>query len=141
QLVDADIPFDIVDRRERARKRVESLDAPGVSVAQKYRLIVEAYQIEMEFGRTIGASQGVIDVGGESVSGEFLRIGRIALIFKTADDSVLKVWDKAAGGWADLPKSYTSDVKLGLRMAKEQTAPNLLPIPVPAPVEAAGQQG
>ena len=131
-IVNADIPFDISSRRQRAEDRIAMLDKPEgeVSVAQKYRLLVEAYQIEMEFGRTIGATQGAIDVDGASLQGEFLRVGRVTLVFKTPDDSVLKVWNKRARGWEDLNKSYLADVKLGLRMAKEQTAPGLLPIPV-----------
>ena len=137
-IVDADVPFDIDDRKKRAADRIAMLDQPEgeVSVAQKYRLLVEAYQIEMEFGRTIGAYEGNIEVDGESIAGQFLRIGRVALIFKTDDDSVLKVWNNSSRSWVDLNKSYLADTKLGLRMAKEQTAPGLLPIPVAAPLQA-----
>mgnify|MGYP001273118009 CR=1 FL=1 len=42
---------------------------------------------------------GEIDDGGALRTGEFLRVGRIALMFKTADDSVLKIWDKDQNGW------------------------------------------
>ena len=135
EIVNADIPFDIIDRRERAQDRIEMLDKPDgeVSVAQKYRLLVEAYQIEMEFGRTIGAYEGTIDSDGEALQGEFLRVGRIALMFKTPDDSVLKIWNNRSRAWENLNKSYLPDVKLGLRMAKEQTAPGLLPVPVAPP--------
>ncbi|MEL7486840.1 MAG: DUF3450 domain-containing protein [Pseudomonadota bacterium] len=138
QLIEADVPFDLVERLERADARIDMLDKPEaeVSVAQKYRLLVEAYQIEMEFGRTIGAYEGNIDVDGENLAGEFLRIGRVALIFKTADDSVLRIWNQSDRAWQDLNRSYLPDVKYGMRMAKEQTAPNLLPIPVPSPVVA-----
>ncbi len=138
QIVEADIPFEIDDRRDRADARIEMLDKPEgeVSVAQKYRLLVEAYQIEMEKGRTIGAYEGSIEANGEPVLGQFLRIGRIALVFKTDDDSVLKFWNNSSRAWEDLPGSFLPDVKLGLRMAKEQTAPGLLPIPVPAPETA-----
>ncbi len=135
RIVDADLPFLISERRSRVERLAAAMENPSISAAQRYRLIVEAYQIENEYGRTIGAYDGVIDNDGESLSGEFLRIGRVALVFKTSDDSVLKIFDKDAGGWVDLPKgAYLADVKLGLRMAKEQTAPSLLPIPVKAPV-------
>ena len=135
QIIEADVPFNVIDRLQRADARIAMLDQPEgeVSVAQKYRLLVEAYQIEMEFGRTIGAYEGNIDVDGQNLSGEFLRIGRIALIFKTADDSVLRIWNQRAREWQDLNRSYLPDVKYGMRMAKEQTAPNLLPIPVQSP--------
>lgn len=140
ELVAADMPFDLGDRQDRIERLKGAMDNPEVSVAQRYRLIVEAYQIENEYGRTIGAYTGSIDDNGKERSGEFLRVGRIALIFKTADDSVLKIWDRDAKGWENLNKSYLPDVRLGLRMAKEQTAPSLLPIPVKAPTRTAATE-
>jgi hypothetical protein len=134
QLVDADLPFRVEDRASRAARLSNVLDDAQMSAAQKYRLIVEAYQIENEFGRTIGAYEGTIGSGEEALTGEFLRVGRIALIFKTPDDSVLRVYDKSAGDFVNLDKGqYLQDVKFGLRMAKEQTAPDVFFIPVKPP--------
>ncbi|MEL6369714.1 MAG: DUF3450 domain-containing protein [Pseudomonadota bacterium] len=135
QLIQADLPFNIAERQARVARLKSSMDNPSVTAAQRYRLIIEAYQIENEVGRTIGQSEGIIQVDGQEISGEFLRIGRVALMFKTADDSVLKIYDKTVGDWVDLNKSYLPDVKLGLRMAKEQTAPGLLAVPVKAPAQ------
>ncbi|MEM8935382.1 MAG: DUF3450 domain-containing protein [Pseudomonadota bacterium] len=137
QLVAADLPFLEGERASRADRLVALLDDAGMSAAQKYRLIVEAYQIENEYGRTIGFNEGVIiDDEGQELTGEFLRVGRIALIFKTPDDSVLRIYDENAGGFVDLNRSYLPDVKFGLRMAKEQTAPDIFFVPVKAPVPA-----
>lgn len=140
EIVDADIPFQLDERKDRVARLNKVMGDPDVSAAQRYRLIVEAYQIENEYGRTIGAYEGSIDDGGTLRTGEFLRVGRIALVFKTADDSTLKIWDKDQKGWVDLNKSYLPDIRLGLRMAKEQTAPGLLPVPVKAPTAAGAAQ-
>jgi hypothetical protein len=139
EIVEADLPFNLDERRERVARLGRVMSDPEISVAQRYRLIVEAYQIENEYGRTIGAYQGSIDDSGTLRSGEFLRVGRVALMFKTPDDSVLKIWDSGQKAWANLPRSYLPDIRQGLRMAKEQTAPGLLPVPVKAPVVASGQ--
>lgn len=139
-LVAADLPFRLEGpdgRLARVERLNKVMNDPDLSAAQRYRLIVEAYQIENEFGRIIGSYEGSIDDGGTLRTGEFLHVGRIALMFKTADDSVLKIWDKDQKAWVNLNKSYLPDVRLGLRMAKEQTAPALLPVPVKAPVKAA----
>jgi len=134
ELVDADLPFLVEERAARAARLSGVLDDPQMSAAQKYRLIVEAYQIENEFGRTIGSYEGTIGEGADALTGEFLRVGRIALIFKTPDDSVLRVYDKSAGDFVNLDKGqYLQDVKFGLRMAKEQTAPDVFFIPVKPP--------
>ncbi len=139
-LVEADLPFNLDDRQDRVARLNKVMGDPNMSAAQRYRLIVEAYQIENEYGRTIGTYEGSIDDGGTLRTGEFLRVGRIALMFKTADDSVLKIWDKDQKAYVNLNKSYLPDVRLGLRMAKEQTAPGLLPVPVKAPTKAAAGQ-
>ena len=139
QIVGADLPFNADDRTARAVRLNGVLDNPGMSAAQRYRLIVEAYQIENEYGRTIGSYEGTIGEGEGALTGEFLRIGRIALIFKTPDDSVLRIWDATVGDFVDLDRSYLQDVKFGLRMAKEQTAPDIFFVPVRPPVNGAVQ--
>lgn len=139
-IVAADLPFNIEDRQNRVERLNKVMGDPSMSAAQRYRLIVEAYQIENEYGRTIGAYEGSIDDGGTLRTGEFLRVGRVALMFKTADDSILKIWDKDQKAWVNLNKSYLPDIRLGLRMAKEQTAPGLLPVPVKAPTRASEAQ-
>lgn len=137
QLVNADLPFLVEERGARVARLNALLDNPSQSAAQKYRLIVEAYQIENEYGRTIGAYEGSIGSGEEALTGEFLRIGRIALIFKTPDDSVLRIYDKSQGDFVNLSKGdYLQDVKFGLRMAKEQTAPDVFFVPVKPPAAA-----
>lgn len=133
-IINADLPFLLDERRGRVERLSAAMENPDISAAQRYRLIVEAYQIENEYGRTIGAYDGSIEYNGQNLTGEFLRVGRIALIFKTPDDSVLAIFDKGSNAYVDLNKgTYLADVKLGLRMAKEQTAPGLLPVPVRAP--------
>lgn len=136
EIVNADLPFSIEERSTRAARLAGVLDNPSMSAAQRYRLIVEAYQIENEFGRTIGSYEGTIGEGENTLTGEFLRVGRIALVFKTPDDSVLRIWDVDQGDFVDLDRSYLQDVKFGLRMAKEQTAPDIFFVPVKAPAQA-----
>ncbi len=135
-LVNADLPFLVEERGARAARLSGILGNPSMSAAQRYRLIVEAYQIENEYGRTIGAYEGTIGEGEEALTGEFLRVGRVALMFKTPDDSELKIYDAAVGDFVDLNRSYLQDVKFGLRMAKEQTAPDIFFVPVKAPAAA-----
>ena len=98
----------------------------GRDATQPTRLVV--------WGRAAGRCQ--YTNCGEELAGEFLRVGRIALMFKTPDDSTLLVYDPAVGDWTNLNRSYLQDVKYTLRMAKEQTAPDIVFIPVKPPVQA-----
>lgn len=136
ELVEADLPFEPAERAARVARLEGLLSNPEMSAAQRYRLIVEAYQIEGEYGRTIGSYEGTVNFNGSELAGEFLRVGRIALMFKTPDDSTLLVYDPAVGDWTNLNRSYLQDVKYTLRMAKEQTAPDIVFVPVKPPVQA-----
>lgn len=141
-LVEADLPFQIVERTDRIARLRGLMEDPDQSPAQRYRLIVEAYQIENEYGRTIEAYRSDVTVDGNTYENvEFLRVGRIALVFKTDDDQVLKIFDADSRSWKDLDSKFLADVRLGLRMAKEQIPPDLLNVPVPAPQMAAAKQG
>lgn len=136
-FVNADIPFQLDERLDRVGRLKNIMENPGQSPAQRYRLIVEAYQIENEYGRTIEAYRGDVTVDDTTYeNAEFLRIGRLALIFKTDDNEVLKIYDSESNAWVDLDDSYLDEVRTGLRMAKEQIPPNLMTVPLPAPQDA-----
>lgn len=135
-FVAADAPFFAGERTDRIARLRKVMADSNYTAAQRYRLIVEAYAIENEYGRVLEAYEGSVDVDGESRAGEFLMIGRSALIFKSPDDSVLKIYDRGSKSYVDLDKSFLADVRLGLRMAKKQTAPDVLTIPVTAPAAA-----
>ena len=138
-LVAADVPFLRNERQSRVDRLRDLIEDPSQSPAQRYRLIVEAYQIEAEYGRTIEAYRADIETSGmtyEDVS--ILRIGRLELIFVTDDDQVLKRYDRTTRSWVDLDMSYLGDVKQGIRIAREQIPPDLMFIPVESPVAATG---
>ena len=134
KLVAADLPFQTGERANRLARLRRVMEDPGQSPAQRYRLIVEAYQIENEYGRTIESYRADAELDGTQYENlEFLRIGRIALIAKSDDDRLLKIYDKASGQWTDLDGAFLSSVRVASRMAREQIPPDLMTIPVPAP--------
>ena len=139
EFVGADKPFLVEERRGRIERLRNIMGDPGFSPAQRYRLVVEAYQIENEYGRTIEAYRDNIEVDGRQYENvEFLRIGRVALMFRTDDDQVLKRYDSSSNQWINLNRSYLSDIKMGSRIAREQLPPDLMFIPVTAPQSRQG---
>lgn len=134
QLVEADMPFLLEERRARVARLRAIMDDPGRSPAMRFRLVVEAYQIENDYGRTIESYRGNIEIGGRSFENvEFLRIGRVALILRTDDDQTLMRFDRASNQWVDLDSAMLPDVRLASRIAREQLPPDLIFIPVTAP--------
>ena len=129
-FVELDVPFLPEERSERMANLHEVMIRADVTDAERYRKIMEAYQVENEFGRTIEAYQGELNLEGSTRQVDFLRIGRVAFLYQTLDGSETGVWDQKNRAWLDAANS-ASAVRLGLRMARKQTAPDLLKLPLP----------
>jgi len=114
----------------------EIMERADVSLSEKYRRLMEAYQIENEFGRTIEAYRGELDQEGDTRTVDFLRIGRVALLYQTLDAAETRVWGEEQKTWIDLGDDYRSPVRQGLRMARKQIAPDLLLVPIAAAEDA-----
>jgi hypothetical protein len=136
KFVNLDVPFLLEERHKRVSGLKELMGRADVTVAEKYRRLMEAYQIENEYGRTIETYRGELDLDGAQLTVDFLKIGRIALVYRSLDGERIGAWDGAGAGWTSLGGSYRSSIQQGLRIAKKQVAPDLITMPVPAPQEA-----
>jgi len=135
-LVELDVPFLIEERRNRIAKLEKEMDRADVTLSEKYRRVVEAYQIEMEYGRTIDSYDGRLGDGDDARTVQFLRVGRVALMYQTLDGNETGYWDKDSKGWV-VNNEYRQAFKHGLDIAKKLTAPDLIAVPVPTPKETA----
>ncbi len=133
KFVALDVPFLPDERSKRIEELKILLDRADVTVSEKYRRIMEAYQVEMEYGRTIEAYTAELAVGGIKRAVDFLRIGRMALMYQTLDNKETAVWDNDERAWQVLPEEYRKPAMLGLRIARKQAPPDLIKLPVPAP--------
>ncbi len=133
KFIAADLPFNLTERRERVDRLREMMDDSEITISEKYRKIMEAYQIEVGFGRDMEAVVGDLATGGETRKVEFLRIGRILLAYQTANKEETGFWNKNTGQWELLPDEYRSAITEGLRIARKQAAPDLLMLPISAP--------
>jgi hypothetical protein len=140
-FVDLDVPFLEKERRDRIEGLREMMRRADVTEAEKYRRIMEAYQIENEYGRTIEAYRSTLSKGDRELTVDFLRVGRIALLYQTLDENEAAVWDQENRVWEPLDRSYRSAIRQGLRIARKQSAPDLLLLPLPEPQRIAGAGG
>ncbi len=137
QFVALDVPFLPEERAERVKGLREMMERSDVTVAEKLRRVFEAYQIENDYGRTIEAYKGSLAVSGESREVDFLRIGRVALLYQTLSGEESGVWHQTNRQWQPLaPEVYKRPIATGLRIARDRLAPELVTVPVPAPQRA-----
>jgi TolA-binding protein len=129
-FIDLDVPFLGRERDDRIAHLNDLMERADVDVSEKFRRVMEAYQIEADYGRNIEAYNGVMDIDGQAQDVEFLRIGRLVLIYKTRDGSRMGVWNQQQKHWQALDSSYNSGVQEAIRIARKQLAPDLLMLPI-----------
>lgn len=129
-FVALDVPFLPEERNTRISQLHALLDRADVSVAEKYRRVIEAYQIESDYGRTLEAWRGSLEDGDRTRTVEFLRLGRVMLYYQSLDGREQGYWDAAEQRWANLPGSYRRALEQGIRIARQQQTPELLRLPL-----------
>ncbi|GAC15813.1 DUF3450 domain-containing protein [Aliiglaciecola lipolytica] len=130
QFVELDVPFLEEERANRIIDLRNMMDRADVAPSEKFRRVMEAYQVEMDYGRTLEAYPGLHTIDGQERNVDFLRIGRTALIYQTRDAGMQGIWNKQTRQWEPLSSDYRTQITKGLRMAKKQMAPDLLMLPV-----------
>jgi hypothetical protein len=133
-IIESDVPFLIEERRSRVQRLREMMDQADVTTSEKYRRVMEAYQGELEYGRTTEAYSAALPSTGQTV--EYLRVGRTLLIYQTPDQETTGWWNPTTRRFEGLPDKYRLEVKEGLAVARNEKAPSLVMLPVPGPVAA-----
>ena len=129
-FVALDVPFLENERADRLAGLNELMQRANVEVSEKFRRVMEAYQIEAEYGRNIEAYSAEHSVNGQLQDVTFLRIGRLALIYKTRDGQQLGIWDQQAREWKPLDSSHLIAVDQAISIARKQKAPDMLMLPL-----------
>jgi predicted RNase H-like nuclease (RuvC/YqgF family) len=129
QFVRDDVPFSSEERSQRIDRLRDVMANPDTEPAEKFRRLMEAYQIEMEYGRTMAAYKEKLADGRDA---EFVRLGRVALLYRTDDGTESGYWDNQQKAWVPDPGSARA-IEDALAIAREQKASDLIVVPVPAP--------
>ncbi len=129
KIVENDMPFRLEERRARVLRLREMMDQADVTASEKYRRVMEAYQGEMEYGRSAEAYSETLPSTGQTV--DFLRVGRTLLIYQSSDQVTTGWFNPVTRTYEDLPERYRLEVKQGLAIARSEKAPNLVMLPVP----------
>ncbi|MDJ0701537.1 MAG: DUF3450 domain-containing protein [Woeseiaceae bacterium] len=136
QSVKLDLPFLKQEREERIANLKSIMERSDVSVAEKFRKVMEAYQIENDYGSSSEAYTQEIELPEQGTRVyNILRFGRIGLYFQSDDATITGRWDNEVRDWI-IDNGIRGEVRKGLQIANQQIAPELLILPVPSPAEA-----
>jgi hypothetical protein len=138
EFVNLDLPFRLEGdngRLARIERLYELIDDPNVSPAERYRVILNAYDIEAAYGRSLTSYDEEILEDGIPVQVTVLQIGRVALI-RQYDDGRMTIRHNGSTEWETLPGSYEANVTRAIRIAQEVTTPSVFLVPLPGPTVA-----
>ncbi|WP_419810544.1 DUF3450 domain-containing protein [Bacterioplanoides sp.] len=126
-FVELDTPFLPNEREARVALLKDMMSRADVTISEKFRRVLEAYQVEVDYGRNIEAYRGQLD----NVAYDFLRIGRVALYRLSNDGTQAWIWDRNTRDWNVLDAAYLQDLRKALKVAQQTAAPELLTLPMP----------
>lgn len=136
QFVGLDLPFLLGERNERIDRLREMMDRADVTVSEKFSQILQAYQIENEYGRTMEAYDDTVTIDGLPRKVDILKVGRVALVYQSPDGDETGFFNPNTRQWEELDSSYTTPIRNGIRMARQQLSVDMLPLPVMGPEAA-----
>ncbi len=122
-----DTPFRVEERQNRIDLVRASLAKPKVTASEQVRQVLEAYNIEAEYGRKIDTYESAL---GDGTVVNILVIGRIGMFYQTKDEQSSGRWNNETNSWDDLPGSYRKPIRDGIRMAKKLAPTDMLLMPV-----------
>ena len=115
-FISLDTPFRIEERQNRIDLVRSSLAKPKVTASEQVRQVLEAYNIEAEYGRKIDTYESTLNDGTVV---NILVIGRIGMFYQTKDETETGVWNNDSQSW-EIIDGYRRPVRDGIRMAKKK---------------------
>ena len=128
------LPFLPDEREPRIESIKTDLVQPEISLAEKCRRVMEALKIEAEYGHTVEVYQQLIRIDGQEgappLMADVLRVGRLALFWRTPDGKRVGNWDRAAAQWRALPDRYRRHVNDAAEMALKRRTVEMVKLPL-----------
>lgn len=134
QFIEMDAPY----RKEQRLRRVQSLrdimTSGDVTIAEKFRQVLEIYSIEAEYARKIDTYEDTLVIDGEELTVDIFAVGRVALMYQTRDASRTGAWDRNAEQWVSLDSGrYRTAIRDGIRIAQQRAQNDIMHLPISAP--------
>jgi hypothetical protein len=133
KFIDLDVPFLLEERHAEVDRLRELLLQPDVTVASQFNNVLEAWLIEMEDYGTTGDvyTDEIVTPDGARREVDLLRIGRVALLYVTPDNSQAGAWDQRTRQWVAV-NDLAAEIRTGIN-AYETGQPALFVAPVAPP--------
>lgn len=127
--IKADMPFLRDQRLARVQRLKNTLGDPAVSPAEQYRQVLNLYKQEVSFGQGLESYEGPHPTKANSIV-NYLRYGRVSLVYMTKDEGEIKRYNMGNDAWEDANTTDALQIRRAIRIAKGEAAPGLVMAPV-----------
>jgi hypothetical protein len=129
-IVRGDLPFRSADRRSRLDGLKADIASADVPPAEKVRKLFEMLQTEAAYGITAEVAEQRVAVGTDTLLVEVLRVGSLALLWRTPRGDRAGRFDRATASWVELPAESRGRIGRAIEMASRERPFEVVPLPV-----------
>jgi len=129
-FVEGDLPFLMEERRARIAGVKEAIARPDYTGAEKLRRVLEALQIEANYGNVAEVYQEKIMVNDEEVFAEMVRIGRLSVYWLTPNGERVGEYDRAQDKWIEFDHKYAHSINVAREMALRLRSIEVVSLPL-----------
>ena len=130
KFIELDVPMNAERRKERVANLRDVMTNSNVTTSEQFRLVLEAYEIEANYGTIFGVYQGELDLGDRMITADFVHMGRISFVAQSLDMKNAWVWNNESRSWEALGDEFLKPVTDAVRMARKQLPLDLAKLPV-----------
>ncbi|MDA8708319.1 DUF3450 domain-containing protein [Hellea sp.] len=127
--IKADMPFNLAERLARVERMKNTLADPEVSPAEQYRQVLNAFKIEVSYGQGIDSYEGMHPTKPGNIV-NFLRFGRVSLVYMTKDESEVGRYNLDTKSWDILNGADALALRKAIRISRGEAAPDVVFAPV-----------
>lgn len=125
----SDLPFRLDERIARLDRVKGALSSPNVTPVEQYRQVLNAFKIEVSYGQQLDSYEGKHPTkAGQKVN--FLRYGRVSLVYMTKDEAEIAAYDLASKTWLPVSGKQALEIRQAIRVARGEAAPKMVLAPI-----------
>lgn len=130
-IIKSDKPINLKQRLTRLDDLKRLMTRSDVSDAEKYRRIVEAFQIELDYGNKLSLYRDTITIdGNHNIETEQVAVGRLALLARSFDQHNYWYWNSQQMKWETGDSADLQQINQVFDLAGKKITPSLLTLPV-----------
>lgn len=130
KFIELDVPINIAARQDRVQMLRDVMNDSNVTVSEQFRLVLEAYEIESGYGALFGSYQAELELDGQTLTADFLHVGRVSFVAQSLDMKNSWVWNNDTRSWEKLGDEYLKPITDAIRMQRKQLPIDLTKLPV-----------